>query len=124
MKRKGTSHKLRKEKRFEPCGHTGFGQFCHLCKQIKSGELFEANNGKHYPGIKLLTKWAGTDYYHSPATRTDGTSAGPKSSRFWQEVVPIVELYAAILPKEKRNVFVKEFITKHTPKNKAKQRKK
>ena len=31
------------------CGHTGFGKYCHLCKQLESGELIEGEFGKYIP---------------------------------------------------------------------------
>ena len=34
------------------CGHAGFGKYCHLCKQLKSGELIVNEFGKHVPNPK------------------------------------------------------------------------
>lgn len=27
------------------CGHKGFGKYCHLCKQLETGELIETPFG-------------------------------------------------------------------------------
>ena len=34
------------------CGHTGFGKYCHLCKQLESGELIEDEFDKYVPNPK------------------------------------------------------------------------
>lgn len=38
------------------CGHTGFGKYCHLCKQLKSGELKTNEFGKHMPNPEHISE--------------------------------------------------------------------
>lgn len=32
---------MKQKKHFEPCGHLGFGKFCHRCNEIKLGRLVQ-----------------------------------------------------------------------------------
>jgi len=36
---------MKKRKKFE-CGHSGFGKYCHLCKQLSEGKLIQSE-GKY-----------------------------------------------------------------------------
>jgi hypothetical protein len=36
------------KKKFPECDHIGYGKYCHLCKQLKTGELVKEGN-KYYP---------------------------------------------------------------------------
>lgn len=39
-------NRKRKGKKKFDCGHIGFGKYCHLCEQIKNGELIR-KDGKY-----------------------------------------------------------------------------
>ena len=30
---------MKKKKKFRDCGHTGFGQYCHYCKQLADKKI-------------------------------------------------------------------------------------
>lgn len=66
------SHKRRRQKiKFQDCGHTGFGKYCHFCKQIAAG--------------KAKPRAAKPSESEQAAAAATGTQlAGEQPKKYWQ----------------------------------------
>jgi len=47
------AHKSRIQKKRFGCGHMGFGEYCHLCEDVKNGKLVKTTRGKYIPPSKV-----------------------------------------------------------------------
>lgn len=47
------THRARTQRKKFECGHIGYGQECHLCKDIREGRLVKTRQGKYLHPSKV-----------------------------------------------------------------------